>query len=175
MSQAGYGPDLWPVFPLRKLYTEQMFALLRSKRMQLPNMQAHKQWSVPSVKKAMRYIYRIKFRMCVSAREWNANRLVALRTLEGTLLVALWQRSWDLQVVFFSKHRGKYFKFRRDWKSSGELWLLVILGGLRHGYFVCKLFLRIFITNPFFQSTYNSQNHKTLPKASGGSVFLIDG
>ena len=27
----------WPVFPLRKFYTEQMFVLLRTKRMQLCN------------------------------------------------------------------------------------------------------------------------------------------
>ena len=46
-----------------------MFALLRSKRMQLRNMQAHKQCSVPSVKKAMRYIYTVLNLECVEVHE----------------------------------------------------------------------------------------------------------
>jgi len=47
----------WAVLPLTKLYTEQMFVLLRTKRMQLRNHADKTQRSVPSVKRAMRYIY----------------------------------------------------------------------------------------------------------------------
>jgi len=43
-----------PVFPLRKFYAEQMFILLRTKRMQQRN-HADKQWSVPNVNRAMWY------------------------------------------------------------------------------------------------------------------------
>ena len=67
------------VFPLRKFHTEQMFVLLRTKRMQLRNHAC-----TQTVKRSQRwkdyaiYIYRIKFRMS----EVRENEM-ALRKLSG--------------------------------------------------------------------------------------------
>jgi len=69
---------LWPVFLLRKFYTERMFALLRTKRMQF---RSHADTQPVKRSKGVAiyiYIYRIKFRML----EVRENEL-ALRKLSG--------------------------------------------------------------------------------------------
>ena len=79
VSAYAIGRGLQPVFPLRKYYTEQVFVLLRTKRMQLRN-----HADTQTVKRPQRlkgcavYMYRIKFRM-LEVRENE----IALRKLSG--------------------------------------------------------------------------------------------
>jgi len=80
-----------PVFPLRKLYTEQMFVVLCTKRMQLRNHVDTNTEELPSLKGLCEvYTQRIKFRMLTVRENETALRKLSggtaqLRTLEGEL------------------------------------------------------------------------------------------
>jgi len=62
-TKTRYGNAPQAVLPLKKFYPEQMFVLLRTKRMQLRN-HADKQWSVPNLKSDMQYIYTVLYLEC---------------------------------------------------------------------------------------------------------------
>jgi len=88
------------VFSLRKFYTEQMFALLRKKRMQLRN-----HADTQTVKRSQHWkgyaIYIYIYRIVGSAREWDSTVQIVwwqLRTIEGTLPPGKRWSSWDLSL-----------------------------------------------------------------------------
>jgi len=83
------------VFPLRTFYTEQMFVLLHTKRMQLRNDADTKSQAFPALKGPCVYIHRIKFRM-LEVRE-NEIALCKFLVVLRNLAVAHLRANTDLR------------------------------------------------------------------------------